>query len=62
MSKIKLMPEQQIYTPRVVGGRYGVTCIFPTLQDIIDYEEKRRVPEQGYARFIPSIEYWNLKG
>ncbi len=56
------MPEQQIYTPRVVGGRYGVTCIFPTLQDIIDYEEKRRVPEQGYARFIPSIEYWNLKG
>lgn len=44
---------KQIYTPRVVGGRYGVTCIFPTLQDIIDYEEKRRVPDQGYPRFIP---------
>ncbi|MCW0482297.1 PLP-dependent transferase [Gaoshiqia sediminis] len=42
-----------IIVPKVSGGVYGVSCILHTLQDVIDYEEKRRVPEQGYPRFIP---------
>ncbi len=39
--------------PGVSGGTYGVSCILPTLQDVIDYEEKRQIPQQGYPRFIP---------
>jgi cystathionine beta-lyase/cystathionine gamma-synthase len=45
--------KEMTYNPVASGGTYGVCSIFPTLQDIIDYEEKRRVPLQGYPRFIP---------
>lgn len=41
------------YQAKVSDGTYGVSCILPRLQDIIDYEEKRRLPVQGYPRFIP---------
>jgi hypothetical protein len=40
------------YSAEVVGGIHGVTCIFPTLKSIIDYEENDKVPYQGYPRFI----------
>lgn len=41
------------YTPIISGGEYGISCHFPFLQDIIDYEENTRIPNQGYPRFIP---------
>lgn len=47
------MNNKEIYTAEMVGGTHGLTCIFPRLRDIVDYEEQRRVPEQGYPRFIP---------
>ena len=40
------------YDAEVVGGTHGVTCVFPTLRSVIDYEEKKKVPNQGYPRFI----------
>lgn len=42
----------EIYDAEIVGGVHGVTCVFPTLQSVVDYEEKKRVPNQGYPRFI----------
>src|ERR1035437_7774747 len=47
------MDSKEIYKAEMVGGTHGLTCIFPCLRDIIDYEEQRRIPEQGYPRFIP---------
>lgn len=47
------MENKEIYKAEMVGGTHGLTCIFPRLRDIVDYEEQRRVPEQGYPRFIP---------
>ena len=43
----------QRYDAEVVGGIHGVTCIFPTLRSVVDYEEKKKVPNQGYPRFVP---------
>jgi len=42
----------ETYNAEVVGGIHGVTCVFPTLRSVIDYEEKKKVPNQGYPRFI----------
>jgi cystathionine beta-lyase/cystathionine gamma-synthase len=47
------MNNKEIYKAEMVGGTHGLTCIFPRLRDIVDYEEQKRVPEQGYPRFIP---------
>lgn len=47
------MGNKEIYKAEMVGGTHGLTCIFPRLRDIVNYEEQRRVPEQGYPRFIP---------
>ncbi|MBY8983427.1 MAG: hypothetical protein KGD57_10780, partial [Candidatus Lokiarchaeota archaeon] len=35
-----------------IGGTHGVSAIFPKFQDIIDYEEKRIILQQGYPRFV----------
>ncbi|WP_291125324.1 PLP-dependent transferase [Flavobacterium sp. UBA6031] len=51
--KNKEMKDRLIYNAEIVGGTHGLTCIFPTLRDIVDYEENKRVPIQGYPRFIP---------
>ncbi|MDP2338844.1 MAG: PLP-dependent transferase [Bacteroidota bacterium] len=53
MENFKRMEDRQIYQAEVIGGTHGLTCIFPTLHDIVDYEENKRVPIQGYPRFIP---------
>lgn len=47
------MNNKDIYKAEIIGGIHGLTCIFPRLRDIVDYEEQRRVPDQGYPRFIP---------
>ena len=47
------MDNNEIYKAEMIGGTHGLTCIFPRLCDIVDYKEQRRVPEQGYPRFIP---------
>lgn len=47
------MGNKEIYKAEMVGGIHGLTCIFPHLRDIVDYQEQRRVPNQGYPRFIP---------
>jgi cystathionine beta-lyase/cystathionine gamma-synthase len=46
------MNNKKIYKAEIIGGTHGLTCIFPRLSDIVDYEEQRRVPDQGYPRFI----------
>ena len=54
VSKIhNTMNNKVIYKADMVGGTHGLTCIFPRLRDIVDYEEQRRVPEKEYPRFIP---------
>lgn len=53
MANSEIMKDKQIYEAEVIGGTHGLTCIFPTLHDIVDYEENKRVPIQGYPRFIP---------
>ena len=45
------MNREQSYKAEVIGGTHGVSCVFPTLKNIIEYEEKIRVPSQGYPRF-----------
>ncbi len=47
------MKQTENYTPIISGGVFGISCHFPVLQDIIDYEENTRIPNQGYPRFIP---------
>ena len=46
------MNNKEIYKAEIIGGTHGLTCIFSRLSDIVDYEEQRRVPDQGYPRFI----------
>ncbi|MGQ4873463.1 MAG: PLP-dependent transferase [Promethearchaeia archaeon] len=37
---------------KVIGGLHGVSVVFPRLQDVIDYEEKRIKVNHGYPRFV----------
>jgi len=47
---MKNMPKLKFVKP--IGGFHGVSAIFPTLKDIIDYEEKKIIVNQGYPRFV----------
>ncbi|MHA2289425.1 MAG: PLP-dependent transferase [Promethearchaeota archaeon] len=44
------MPKLKLVKP--IGGFHGVSAVFPKLKDIIDYEEKKIVVNQGYPRFV----------
>lgn len=44
------VPELKLVKP--IGGFHGVSAIFPKLKDIIDYEEKKIIINQGYPRFV----------
>lgn len=44
------LPKLKILKP--IGGVHGVSAVFPTLQDIIDYEEGKIFVNQGYPRFV----------
>ena len=44
------MPKLKLVKP--IGGFHGVSAVFPTLKDIIDYEEKKIIVNQGYPRFV----------
>ena len=35
-----------------IGGVHGISAIFPTLKDVIDYEEKIVRLNRGYPRFV----------
>lgn len=35
-----------------LGGEHGVSCVFHTLQDIINFEENKVTLDRGYPRFI----------
>lgn len=47
---MKYMPKLKLVKP--IGGFHGVSAVFPTLKDIIDYEEKKITVNQGYPRFV----------
>jgi len=47
---MKYMPKLKLVKP--IGGFHGVSAVFPTLKDIVDYEEKKIVVNQGYPRFV----------
>ena len=47
---MKYLPKLKIVKP--IGGFHGVSAVFPTLKDIIDYEEKKIIIYQGYPRFV----------
>ncbi|MHA1886373.1 MAG: hypothetical protein ACW96S_15060, partial [Promethearchaeota archaeon] len=38
-----------------IGGFHGVSAIFPTLKDVIDYEEKKIIVNHGYPRFVSHL-------
>jgi len=44
------MPKLKLVKP--IGGFHGVSAVFPKLKDIIDYEEKKIIVNQGYPRFV----------
>jgi len=35
-----------------IGGVHGVSAVFPTFKDIIDYEEEKVILNRGYPRFV----------
>jgi cystathionine beta-lyase/cystathionine gamma-synthase len=47
---MKYQPKLKLIKP--IGGFHGVSAVFPTLKDIIDYEEKNIIVNQGYPRFV----------
>ena len=50
------MTETRQFTSTPIGGEFGISVAFYTLQDVIDYEEGRIVPTHGYPRFVPHRE------
>ena len=46
----KYLPKLKLVKP--IGGLHGVSSIFPTLKDVIDYEENNVIINQGYPRFV----------
>ena len=38
-----------------IGGFHGVSAVFPTLKDVIDYEERNILVNRGYPRFVSHI-------
>lgn len=46
----KNFPKIKIVKP--IGGFHGVSAEFPTLKDVIDYEENKIIVNQGYPRFV----------
>ena len=46
----KYLPKLKIVKP--IGGLHGVSAIFPTLKDVIDYEENNVRINRGYPRFV----------
>jgi cystathionine beta-lyase/cystathionine gamma-synthase len=44
------LPKLKLVKP--IGGFHGVSAVFPSLKDIIDYEEKKIIVNQGYPRFV----------
>lgn len=46
----KYLPTLKLVKP--IGGFHGVSAIFPTLKDVIDYEEHNIVINHGYPRFV----------
>ena len=47
---MKDLPKLKLVKP--IGGFHGVSAVFPTLKDIINYEEKKIIINQGYPRFV----------
>lgn len=50
MSNNDKIPQLKLMKP--IGGFHGVSAVFPKLKDIIDYEEKNIIINQGYPRFV----------
>ena len=46
----KYLPKLKLVKP--IGGFHGVSAIFPTLIDVIDYEENNVIINHGYPRFV----------
>ena len=46
----KYLPKLKLVKP--IGGFHGVSAIFPTLKDVIDYEENDIIINHGYPRFV----------
>jgi len=46
----KYLPKLKLVKP--IGGFHGVSAIFPTLKDVIDYEENNVRINRGYPRFV----------
>ena len=37
---------------RPIGGEHGVSCVFPTLNDILEFEKNTLLTDRGYPRFV----------
>ena len=46
----RYLPKLKFVEP--IGGFHGVSAIFPTLKDVIDYEENNVRINRGYPRFV----------
>jgi len=57
---MKYLPKLKLVNP--IGGFHGVSAIFPTLKDVIDYEEKRITVNHGYPRFVTHPLVKNIEG
>ncbi|MHA2037041.1 MAG: PLP-dependent transferase [Promethearchaeota archaeon] len=57
---MKYKPKLKFIKP--IGGFHGVSAVFPKLKDIIDYEEKKIIVNQGYPRFVSHPLVKNIEG
>ena len=57
---MKYLPKLKFVKP--IGGFHGVSAVFPTLKDIIDYEEKKIIVNHGYPRFVTHPLVKNIEG
>ncbi|MHA1986448.1 MAG: PLP-dependent transferase [Promethearchaeota archaeon] len=57
---MKYLPKLKFVKP--IGGFHGVSAVFPKLKDVIDYEEKKIIVNQGYPRFVTHPLVKNIEG
>ncbi len=50
---MKYLPKIKLI--KAIGGFHGVSAVFPTLKDVIDYEEKKIIVNHGYPRFVTHL-------
>lgn len=57
------METPQLKELEPIGGEHGISSVYPTLQDIIDFKNGRVKVNRGYPRFVmhPYLREWTLK-